>query len=69
LHDRAPGAWHVVPCDLAVAGIDDIDMSSHRAPSLTTVHVRCMGIGTEAALKLIGLIEKGSPPMILDLPV
>jgi DNA-binding LacI/PurR family transcriptional regulator len=44
-------------------------MSAHRAPSLTTFHVRCMGIGTEAALKLIGLIEKGSPPMILDLPV
>lgn len=59
----------VVPRDLSVAGIDDIDMSAHLAPSLTTVHVPTTAIGAEAALKLIGMIEGRSPPPTLDLPV
>lgn len=55
--------------DLAIAGIDALDMSAHPTPWLITVHVRLMAIGAEAARKLIDMIEKGSLPAILDLPV
>lgn len=58
-----------VPRDLSVAGIDDIDMSAHLAPSLTTVHVPTTAIGAQAALMLIGMIEGRAAAEALELPV
>ena len=49
-----------VPGDLSVAGIDDVDMSTHVSPSLTTVHVPTARIGEQAAKALVGIL-KGRP--------
>jgi LacI family transcriptional regulator len=52
-----------VPGDLSVVGIDDLDMSAHVSPSLTTVHVPTARIGAEAASMLVSLIkEQGIHP-------
>lgn len=59
----------MAPRDLTVLGMDDIDLSAHRAPPLTTVPVPCMPIGAEAGLEPMDLIEKRSLRAILDLPV
>jgi LacI family transcriptional regulator len=47
-----------VPGDLSIAGIDDLDMSAHVSPSLTTVHVPTAQIGSEAAKKLVTLLRQ-----------
>ncbi|MBN8532496.1 MAG: LacI family DNA-binding transcriptional regulator [Rhizobiales bacterium] len=47
-----------VPGDLSIAGIDDLDMSAHVSPSLTTVHVPTAQIGSEAAKKLIAVLRQ-----------
>jgi LacI family transcriptional regulator len=59
----------LVPGDLSVAGIDDLDMSAHLAPSLTTVHIPTAAIGAEAARKLVALLRGTPTPMTLDLAV
>lgn len=46
-----------VPGDLSVVGIDDLDMSAHLSPSLTTVHVPTAQIGAEAAKKLVAILQ------------
>jgi LacI family transcriptional regulator len=58
-----------VPGDLSVAGIDDLDMSAHIAPSLTTVHVPTAAIGAEAAGQLVALLRGLQIPATLDLPI
>ncbi len=58
-----------VPGDLSVVGIDDLDMSAHLSPSLTTVHIPTAGIGAEAARKLVALLNGEAGPLQLDLPV
>lgn len=46
-----------VPQDLAVVGIDGLDMSAHVSPSLTTVNVPTGQIGQLAATTLMGLVR------------
>lgn len=58
-----------VPGDLSVASIDDLDMSAHIAPSLTTVHIPTTRIGSEAAAKIIGILRGDALPGIDSLPV
>lgn len=58
-----------VPGDLSVAGIDDLDMSAHLSPSLTTVHVPTAQIGTEAAQKLVAILQGRPTEAATDLPV
>lgn len=58
-----------VPGDLSVAGIDDLDMSAHVAPSLTTVHVPTARIGSEAAEKLISILRHQKSELCLGLPL
>ncbi|MGL5734015.1 MAG: substrate-binding domain-containing protein, partial [Beijerinckiaceae bacterium] len=58
-----------VPADLSVAGIDDLDMSAHLSPSLTTVHVPTAQIGAEAARKLVAVLQNRPAVMATDLPV
>jgi LacI family transcriptional regulator len=58
-----------VPGDLSVAGIDDLDMSAHLSPSLTTVHVPTAEIGAEAARKLIAIIQNRPTSQTTALPV
>lgn len=58
-----------VPGDISVVGIDDIDMSAHLAPPLTTVHIPTGGIGEQAAVMLLGLIRKERVPECVSLPI
>jgi LacI family transcriptional regulator len=58
-----------VPDDLSVAGIDDLDMSAHLSPSLTTVHVPTAQIGTEAAQKLVDILQNRPTELSTTLPV
>jgi LacI family transcriptional regulator len=58
-----------VPGDLSVVGIDDLDMSAHVSPSLTTVHVPTARIGAQAADMLIKAIRDGAQPEVIELPV
>ena len=58
-----------VPGSLSVAGIDDLDMSAHLSPSLTTVHVPTGRIGAEAALMLLRAMRGDASRSVLELPV
>jgi LacI family transcriptional regulator len=58
-----------VPGDLSVVGIDDVDMSAHLSPSLTTVHIPTARIGAEAATMLLCAIREKSTPAAIELPV
>ena len=58
-----------VPGDLSVAGIDDLDMSAHLAPSLTTVHIPTAAIGAEAARKLVAILQNDPVALAADLPI
>jgi LacI family transcriptional regulator len=50
-----------VPADLAVVGMDDIEVSAYTDPPLTTVRVAKEAMGRLAAERLIALIEGASP--------
>lgn len=58
-----------VPGDLSVVGIDDLDMSAHLSPSLTTVHVPTARIGAEAAGMLLRAIRDDIRPATIELPI
>lgn len=58
-----------VPGDLSVAGIDDVDMSAHLSPSLTTVHIPTAQIGAEAARKLVAILQNRPFELSTQLPV
>jgi LacI family transcriptional regulator len=58
-----------VPSDLSVAGIDDLDMSAHVSPSLTTVHVPTALIGAEAAQTLVAMLRQQPVKPVSMLPL
>lgn len=58
-----------VPEMLSVVGIDDIDMSAHMSPSLTTVHIPTTQIGQEAARSSVARIEGEGEISQIELPV
>jgi LacI family transcriptional regulator len=58
-----------VPGGLSVVGIDDLDMSAHLSPSLTTVHIPTGRIGAEAAGMLLAAIKGSARPEPIDLPI
>jgi LacI family transcriptional regulator len=58
-----------VPKDISIVGIDDLDMSAHVAPSLTTVHVPTAQIGTEAASKLVAILQDKGHEKSTKLPI
>jgi LacI family transcriptional regulator, repressor for deo operon, udp, cdd, tsx, nupC, and nupG len=56
-----------VPEDLSITGFDDIEISAHLQPPLTTVAVDVTAWGRAAAVRLLALIE-GDPAMPEELP-
>ena len=59
----------VIPDDLSVISIDDIETSQYLSPMLTTVHVPMEEMGTVAAKILIDRINGGHTlPMQIKLP-
>ncbi|MEM9439118.1 MAG: LacI family DNA-binding transcriptional regulator [Pseudomonadota bacterium] len=49
-----------VPDDVAIAGFGDFEIGSHIIPSLTTVHIDCIGIGERAGQLLLDLLSRTS---------
>lgn len=58
-----------VPGAMSVVGIDDLDMSAHISPPLTTVHIPTARIGAETAAILLGMIRQGDQASVRELPV
>jgi LacI family transcriptional regulator len=59
-----------VPQDLAIVGFDDVDMSSHLEPQLTTVKVLKEEMGKLAVLRLVEMIRtKGRSVVTTHVPV
>jgi LacI family transcriptional regulator, galactose operon repressor len=46
-----------VPDDVAIVGMDDVDLARYTQPPLTTVHIEREQMGREAVRRLIDLIE------------
>lgn len=51
----------MVPRDLSIVGFDNLELTEHVIPSLTTVAQNTSLIGTEAALRLLALIRGEAP--------
>ncbi|CAN1532316.1 PurR Transcriptional regulators [Rhabdaerophilaceae bacterium] len=58
-----------VPDALSIVGIDDIDMSAHLTPSLTTVHIPTSRIGQETARKLVAELRGDQVERQTELPI
>ncbi len=58
-----------VPGGLSVVGIDNIDMSAHMMPPLTTVHIPTAQIGQTAAKTIIAQIAGSGARAHVDLPI
>ncbi|MBO0902552.1 substrate-binding domain-containing protein [Jiella sonneratiae] len=58
-----------VPEDLSLVGIDDLEMSAHMSPALTTVNIPTTTIGEQAADKLMARIEGRPTEAATQLPV
>ena len=58
-----------IPGDLSVIGFDDVELSGHLTPSLTTVNVPVEDMGTRAAEHLIARITGQSTPQHVLLQV
>lgn len=56
-----------VPADLSVTGFDDIELSAHLDPPLTTVRVDVQRWGRTAATALLSLVD-GHPQLDVELP-
>ena len=56
-----------VPGDLSVTGFDDVEISAHLQPSLTSVHTDVVAWGRAAATRLLQLIDLEEPTPA-DLP-
>jgi LacI family transcriptional regulator len=58
-----------VPSDLSIVGIDDLDMSAHVWPPLSTVHVPTARIGAQAATTLLDIVNGGAAAPVVEMPV
>lgn len=59
----------IVPEGLSVVGVDNIDMSAHMIPPLTTVHIPTSQIGQTAAMTIIAQIAGPLTRQHVDLPI
>jgi LacI family transcriptional regulator len=46
-----------IPTDLSIIGFDDLEISRHMMPSLTTIHIDAIGMWAQAANHLISQIN------------
>lgn len=58
-----------VPDELSLVGIDDIEMSAHMSPALTTVHISTATIGECAADKLMARLDGQPFERVTKLPI
>ncbi len=53
-----------IPADMAIVGFDDIEMSSHLEPPLTTVRVLKEEMGKLAVIRLVDMIKSKSRAVV-----
>jgi LacI family transcriptional regulator len=58
-----------VPGQMSVAGIDNVELSAHVFPSLTTVDIPSTDIGAETARRMLSRIADAGPAEHLVLPI
>jgi LacI family transcriptional regulator len=58
-----------VPGDLSIVGIDNLEMSAHLFPALTTVHLPVARIGELAAESLLAQLRSDGAAAHIELPV
>ncbi len=54
-----------IPGELSIASFNDIPFSELLEPSLTSVHLAAFDVGHEAGLKVLDLIQGGSPESVV----
>jgi LacI family transcriptional regulator len=59
----------VVPGDLSVVGIDNLEMAAHLSPALTTVHVPTGRIGAAAARAVLKRLRGEACARLMELPI
>jgi LacI family transcriptional regulator len=57
-----------IPQDIAVVGFDDLPLSRHLSPALTTVRAPIEQVGEEAVNQLVRLIRTGQAESLIMLP-
>jgi DNA-binding LacI/PurR family transcriptional regulator len=57
-----------IPQDVSVVGFDDVEISRHLTPPLTTVHAPIETAGLEAVRQLVQLVRTGSAEPLVLLP-
>ncbi|WP_336492190.1 LacI family DNA-binding transcriptional regulator [Methylobacterium nigriterrae] len=58
-----------VPEDLSVVGIDNLEIASHIAPSLTTVHLPTAELGRQVAEHLLSRLSGQTPPKRIEMAI
>jgi LacI family transcriptional regulator len=58
-----------VPGDLSVVGIDNLEIASHIAPSLTTIHLPTAELGREVAGHLLARLRGELRPRRTEMPI
>ena len=68
---EAQGRGIKVPAEISFAGIDNVDMAAHVAPSLTTIDMPAASIGAEAAAMMLRRLDRpaGSKAQCTHLPI
>jgi LacI family transcriptional regulator len=59
----------VVPADLSIVGIDNLEMAAHLSPALTTVHVPTARIGAAAAQRVLDRLAGRKAARLTELPI
>lgn len=58
-----------VPGDISFVGIDDLELSAHVVPGLTSVHLPTSMLGKEAAEQVLRRLSGEEPPRRIELPI
>jgi DNA-binding LacI/PurR family transcriptional regulator len=56
-----------VPQDVAVIGVDDVDLAAHTIPPLTTMHVPTRYLGIMAVRRLVQLLRNKEEPIVISM--
>lgn len=66
---EAQGRELIIPRDLSVVGIDNLELGAHLSPALTTVHIPTFQIGEMAARQILARVHGEDVPQKVEFPV
>lgn len=58
-----------VPRDVSIMGFDNLELSAHVTPSLTTIHLPTADLGRLAADRILAQLQSRTPPRAIELPI